>query len=102
MRKLVCVALLSLVVVVRIVAADKAWVGGTSNDWFDADNWNPPGVPASTDSVVITNFATVVITGDVAVASLELRRATLVASNQVTVTNLVVADGARLNAWLIR
>src|SRR5437899_12543974 len=94
MRKVAVVALLCTVTVLEVFAADKAWVGGTSSSWFDADNWNPPGVPASTDSIVIT--------GDVAIASLELRRATLVASNQITVTNLLVAEGARLNAWLIR
>jgi hypothetical protein len=102
MRKFVVVALVYLVIAVPLLGADKTWIGGTSSNWFDADNWTPAGVPASSDSVAITNLTTVVITGNVAVASLELRRATLVASNQLTVTNFVIAESARLNAWMIR
>lgn len=30
----------------------KYWVGGQSSNWFDANNWSPPGVPAFGDSVV--------------------------------------------------
>jgi len=61
---------------------------------------NPPGAPTSTETVAITNnFTTIVITDNVTLASLELRHAALVVSNQLTVTNLLLADGARLNAW---
>src|SRR3954466_14634504 len=102
MRKVAVVAFFFIVTALEGFGPARAWVGATSSNWFDADNWNPPGVPASTDSVAITNFGTIVITGDVVIASLELRRATLVASNRVTITNLLVAEGARLNAWLIR
>jgi len=83
-----------------IAAADKTWVGGSSSNWFDGANWNPPGAPTSTETVAITNnFTTIVITDNVTLASLELRHAALVVSNQLTVTNLLLADGARLNAW---
>ena len=86
----------------NLAAADKTWVGGVSSNWFEPANWDPAGVPASTDSIAITNVATVVITDNFVVASLELRHATLVVSNQLTVTNLLLADFARLSAWLTR
>ena len=31
----------------------KTWTGNISTDWFNADNWNPSGVPGSTNPVVI-------------------------------------------------
>src|SRR5258706_5757317 len=83
-------------------AADKTWVGGVSSNWFEPANWDPAGVPVPTDSIVITNPATVIITGNVVAASLEVRHATLVVSNQLTVTNLLLADFARLSAWITR
>jgi hypothetical protein len=85
-----------------LAAFDRSWIGGSSSNWFDSANWDPVGVPAATESVRITNFTTIVLTDAVVVASLELRRATLVVSNQLTVTNLLVSDGAWLNAWQTR
>jgi hypothetical protein len=39
-------------------ATTKTWVGGFSaNDWFDGNNWNPVGVPAATDDVIINGTA---------------------------------------------
>src|SRR5437867_2485076 len=96
----VFVALLGLGV--DLMAADKLWVGGSSSNWFDGANWQPPGAPSSVDSVAVTNQTMVVITGDVAVASLELRRATLVVSNVMTVTNLLLSDACNLSAWVTR
>src|SRR3954452_7800579 len=83
-------------------SSDRTWIGGSSSNWFDPANWDPPGVPVATESVTVTNLTTIVLTDNVVLASLELRRATLVVSNQLTVTNLVVSDGARLNAWQVR
>src|SRR5438128_12496286 len=82
---------------INLGAADKTWVGGVSSNWFEPANWDPVGIPASIDSIAITNPATIVITDNVVVGSLELRHATLVVSNQLTVTNLLLADFARLN-----
>jgi hypothetical protein len=85
-----------------VFSADKTWVGGVSSNWFDGDNWSPPGVPESSHAVEITNFTTVVLTGNLSLASLELRRATLVVSNQLTVSNLWMSESSRINAWLVR
>src|SRR5258705_13028184 len=99
--------ILSLFVVLQgfmgnLGAADKTWFGGISGNWFEAAKWTPAGVPAPADSVAITNTARIVIDADVVIASLELRRAVLVVSNQLTVTNLVISDGAALTAWVTR
>jgi len=101
MRRLGLIFLVLLGWASHAIAIDKLWVGGTSSNWFDAPNWDPAGVPSSIDSITITNLTTVVVTGDVAIASLELRRASLVVSNQITVTNLLLASG-RLSAWVVR
>jgi len=48
------------------MADDKTWVGGTAeleNTWDEADNWDPVGVPVSTDSVYIVS-GSVDITGE--------------------------------------
>ena len=84
------------------LSADKTWVGGVSSNWFDAANWTPPGAPEPFHAVEITNFTTVVLTGNLSLASLELRRATLVVSNQLTVSNLLMSESCRINAWRVR
>ena len=86
----------------RLFSADKTWVGSVSSNWFDADNWTPPGVPEPFHAVEITNFTSVVLTGNLALASLDLRRGTLVVSNQLTVSNLFISESARINAWQVR
>lgn len=35
--------------------ASKNWTGATSSDWNTASNWSPSGVPATGDSVTLTN-----------------------------------------------
>jgi len=102
MRRVVIGVLALSGLLVNLGAADKAWVGALSSDWFEPANWDPVGVPAPTDSIAITNPTSIVITDNVLAASLELRRATLVVSNQLTVTNLSLTDGARLTAWVTR
>src|SRR5688500_2905311 len=34
-------------------ASATEWTGTSSNDWFDAGNWNPSAIPGATDPVVI-------------------------------------------------
>src|SRR3954449_10029299 len=77
--------------------ADRTWIGGSSSDWSDAANWDPAGVPLPSESIAVSNFTTIVLTGNVTLASLELRGATLVVSNQLVVSNLFVGNSARIN-----
>jgi len=103
MRRLsLCVLMFFISWASSTFAADRVWVGGTSSNWFDAANWNPNGVPLSTESVSVSNFTTIVLSDNATVRALELRAATLVVSNQLVVSNLFVGNGARLNAWVIR
>src|SRR5947207_2640112 len=102
MRGVVLALMVLQALVANVVAADKTWIGGLSGNWFEPSSWDPPGSPLPTESVAITSSSTILITDNVVVASLELRRAWLVVSNQLTVTNLVISDGAALNAWVAR
>jgi hypothetical protein len=36
-------------------AVTRNWTGSIDNDWGKAGNWNPAGIPATTDNVVIEN-----------------------------------------------
>ncbi len=36
-------------------AATFTWTGSVSSDWFTAGNWTPAGVPASSDTINLTN-----------------------------------------------
>ncbi|WP_293686499.1 Ig-like domain-containing protein, partial [Spirosoma sp. 48-14] len=40
-----------------LFATDKYWTGATNNDWNTASNWNPSGVPSSTERVYIYSTA---------------------------------------------
>jgi fibronectin-binding autotransporter adhesin len=40
---------------VAIAQTNRTWVGSVSSDWFNATNWSPVGVPASNDTVNVTN-----------------------------------------------
>ena len=43
---------------------DNTWVGGTSNNWFDAANWSLGVVPDSCDNVFIPDTMNVFIPND--------------------------------------
>jgi hypothetical protein len=75
-----------------LAAADKTWTGSVSKDWMTAGNWQPPGVPASSDRVTITS-GQVVVTAPVLLAGLSLLGGTLTASNAITVTRMVWTGG---------
>src|SRR5437867_2583180 len=68
-------------------AADKLWLGSVSSNWFDADNWQPPGVPAPEDSVTLTN-GTAQLSGDLTLAALNFSGGQIVSSNTIIITNL--------------
>jgi len=36
-----------------IQAAEKTWTGSNSSSWNLSSNWQPAGIPASTDDVVL-------------------------------------------------
>jgi hypothetical protein len=103
MRRLsLCVLMFFVSGALSAFPADRVWVGGSSSNWFDEANWEPAGVPLPTESVYVSNITTIVLADSATVRALELRRATLVVSNQLIVTNLFVSDGARLSAWVTR
>lgn len=72
--------------------AEKVWSGGVSSNWFDADNWEPPGVPAAEDDVTVTTtngtLPTVTVPADVTIAALNFDTGTINTTNTITVTNL--------------
>ena len=80
-------------------AVTKTWDGGAStNNWGDANNWNPNGVPASTDVIELTGANTIDINVAAVGMDLYLNNASLtltVKSGQsLTVGgNLAIASG---------
>ena len=42
------------------LAATRTWTGAVSSDFYDANNWAPPGAPAAGDVFNITNFSIVI------------------------------------------
>jgi len=53
-------------------AASRLWKGTVSADWFTPENWEPAGVPASSDSVTIANGAGVTLSKNVIIAGINL------------------------------
>jgi autotransporter-associated beta strand protein len=47
-----------LLLVGNASAATRTWTGGTSTGWDTAANWNPSGVPATGDDVILTGAGT--------------------------------------------
>ncbi|MFK7982650.1 MAG: hypothetical protein AB8G86_21910 [Saprospiraceae bacterium] len=39
------------------IFGQKTWTGNINNDWTNADNWNPTGIPTSQDEVTIPSTA---------------------------------------------
>lgn len=66
-----CTLTLVLVCHCAFLSAQVTWDGGAgTNNWGDANNWNPNGVPGATQSVTIGNGATVVLNTNATVAAL--------------------------------
>jgi hypothetical protein len=55
-----------------LLALDRTFTGASSSNWFEPDNWDPPGIPESDDSVVIDNAAMVELGADTTVANVTL------------------------------
>ena len=47
-------AVLALGLAGTALANSKKWVGPTGGDWKEGTNWNPNGVPAAADEVLIS------------------------------------------------
>jgi hypothetical protein len=76
-------------------AVERTWTGSFSTAWHQANNWNPPGIPAAGDTVLIPS-GTVVISSPVTIAG-ELRwTGGTLQQGQITVTagGLLTMDGA--------
>ncbi|MCF6130620.1 T9SS type A sorting domain-containing protein [Flavobacterium sp. AS60] len=91
----------------QISFSQKTWDGGAgSSNWGDGNNWNPNGLPASTDAVTIGNGFNVIQNVDVTVASLTIGGGTSGSlqvgsanpNRSLTVTgNVNINSGATLN-----
>jgi len=81
------------------VAATKTWDGGAStNNWGDANNWNPDGVPTSANNVNLTGANTININVAAAANTLSLDNSglvlTILTGQSLTVSgNLVMNNG---------
>src|SRR5438093_3310258 len=77
-------------------AADKLWTGAVSTDWFEPNNWDPPGVPSGTDAALISANGGASLSADVFVHQLVLAdNASISGPGNLTATNLICT-----NAWL--
>ncbi|MGC8825149.1 MAG: hypothetical protein ACP5PZ_11255 [Bacteroidales bacterium] len=66
-------AILLILCLHTMTFAQKTWDGGAgTNNWGDANNWNPNGVPTAAQSVTITQPATININVDAVCASLTI------------------------------
>ncbi len=102
------VAVFSFCLISSVTFSQKTWDGGAgTNNWNDGTNWNPNGVPASTDAVTIGNTYTVTLNTSTTIASLTIgggSSGSLTIGNNnndrtLTVTgNVSVASGATFNS----
>ncbi|WP_396186774.1 T9SS sorting signal type C domain-containing protein [Flavobacterium sp.] len=107
-RLLLMVLFVSLFV--NFANAQKTWDGGGDNvNWDSANNWNPNGIPTSTDAVILTNNDAVTVNISTAVcASLQLggtadnTRGTIIfsasGSPMLTVGGAITMGGSNGNA----
>jgi hypothetical protein len=75
-------------------AQSKSWTGATSSIWNIDSNWNPSGVPTSSDNVYINGGTnTVTISANAVVRSIQIRdNRTLTISSGFTLN--IVGDGS--------
>ena len=70
-------------------AFTKVWVGGDPGgvtDWFNANNWNPAGIPISTDDVLIPPTANNPVAGTTTIRNLQVDVAATLDLNGGTMT----------------
>lgn len=96
------IALFLLVTLPLTTWGQKTWVGDTNNNWANANNWNPNGVPTATDIVTIGNGYTVNLNTNATVASLTVNGELTIGNNNTARTlsvngDLVVDASGRIN-----
>ena len=81
------IALLFFIVFPQPLSAQKTWDGGAGNsDWSAAANWNPDGVPTSSDDVIIDANVEVNISGTTQAEALTLTLGGTVAGAKLTIS----------------
>ena len=76
----------------EIAMGQKTWDGGASTtSWNDANNWNPNGVPASTDAVILISGTTVNVNANASCASISFP------NNNSNSVSLNINSGITLN-----
>lgn len=81
--------------------AYKTWDGGAgTNNWNDANNWNPNGVPSSSDDVELTGANTININTSAACNNLTLNNASLTVTIQSGQSLSVAGDLTLTNGTL--
>src|SRR6267143_4297369 len=73
-----------LIAVTSAQSAAFTWTGSASTDWFNPGNWNPSGVPGSTDTAVISSGTAQVGTAT-NVGTVNLSGGTLTGSGDITI-----------------
>jgi|GEM_PF-1644006 len=69
----------------------QTWIGGGANDWNNPACWSPFGVPLTTDTVLFTGIATVNVTANTDIASINVQlgatvNLSITAGNTLTIT----------------
>src|SRR5579862_3983397 len=50
-RGLLFLCVVCLTILPASAQTTRTWTGSASSDWFNANNWSPPGVPGSNDTI---------------------------------------------------
>src|SRR6266404_4235967 len=104
------VAVLALIACSTAHAADtKTWAGSVNDNWYEAANWEPSGVPASNDTINIGSgspnaIPPVAIAGTLNWAGGEIFGALTIASNgvmNISGNSEVYLDAALTNAGTV-
>ncbi len=73
-----------------------SWNGGSAN-WTDASQWTPNGVPASSDTAIISS-GTVTVDSDVTVAQLRFLGGRIIGGEQLTINDIFAWQSGTLEA----
>src|SRR5689334_3390842 len=93
-----CVLMAIATLAFPVQAATRTWTGATSSDWFSAQNWNPAGVPAATDSVTIGG--SVQLNGNATVSGLIFTGGAIGGTGTLTITGVGAWNAGDLSGQL--